>query len=90
MYLSPHGSVTTISSDVIQYESPAGGFSPQQGFPFMLTGLTPGTSYNYDLIGSCTSGQSGTIVAYTQTSYPPTIGTLAVRGGPVVVTIQAV
>ena len=90
MYLSPSGSATTISSDVIQYESPAGGFSPQQAFPFYLTGLNSGTSYNYDLIGACTSGQSGTIVAYTQTSYPPTLGTLAVRGGPVIVTIQAV
>ena len=90
LYLSPSGSVTTISSDVLQYESPSAGFSPQQAFPFLLTGLSSGTSYNYDLIGSCTSGQSGTIVAYTQASYPPTLGTNAVRGAPVIITVQAV
>lgn len=90
MYLSPAGSTTTISSDVFQYQSPSAGFAPQQAFPFYLSGLTSGTSYNYDLVGSVTSGQSGTIVAYTQTSYPPTLGTTAVRGGPVIVTIQAV
>jgi hypothetical protein len=89
MFLSPHGSATTVSSDIIQYESPSAGFAPQQAFPFMLTGLTPGTSYNYDLLGSATSGQAGTIVAFTQTTSPPALG-VTDRGGPVVITVQAV
>lgn len=89
MFLSPHGSATTVSSDVIQYESPSAGFAPQQAFPFMLTGLTPGNTYNYDLLGSATSGQAGTIVAFTQTTSPPALG-VTDRGGPVVITVQAV
>lgn len=89
MYLSPAGSTTTISSDIFQYESPSAGFAPVQAFPFYLTGLTSGNSYNFDLVGAVTSAQSGTIIAYTQTSYPPTLGTNAVRGGPVIVTITA-
>lgn len=88
MFLSPNGSATTVSSDIIQYESPSAGFAPQQAFPFYLTGLTPGTTYNFDLLGSATSGQAGTIVAFTQTVTPPLLG-VTDRGGPVIITVTA-
>ena len=86
--LAQSGSITPLS-DIIQSESPSAGFALQTALPFMMSGLTAGSAYTFDLVGSATSGQTAAIWAYTQTVTNATLGATG-KGAPVVVTVQAV
>jgi hypothetical protein len=52
---------------------------------FYVTGLISGTSYQFDLLGAITSGDTATIYAYG-----PTSTTVGSKGGPVIITVQAI
>lgn len=54
--------------------------------PFLVTSLTSGTSYNFDLM-FCTNSGTLTVQAFGVTSTTPTDGG---TGAPVVMTVQAV
>jgi hypothetical protein len=85
--LAAHGTVTPLVSNVITWND----LSSLNGRPvsctLLVTGLTPGTSYNLDLVGaSGTVSDVVTIVAYGSTS---TTGATT-SAAPVVMTVQAV
>jgi hypothetical protein len=52
---------------------------------FYVSGLTAGTSYNFDLLG-CASVGSVTITAFSETSTTPTLSAAGV-GSPVILTV---
>ena len=55
---------------------------------FLVTGLTPGASYNFDLLGATGSASDAlNILALQMTATTITAGN---RGGPVIMTVQAV
>jgi hypothetical protein len=56
---------------------------------FLVTGLTAGSTYNFDLMGCCTSGDTLTIYAIGVSTSTPGLSA-ATRGGPVTMTVQAV
>jgi hypothetical protein len=56
---------------------------------FLVTGLTSGTSYNFDLMGCCTSTDTLTIYAIGVSTSTPALNAGG-RGGPVTMTVQAV
>jgi hypothetical protein len=56
---------------------------------FPVTGLTPGTSYNFDLACACSLGQTASIYAFSSTSSSPTLGAGG-NGSPVTMLVQAV
>jgi hypothetical protein len=56
---------------------------------FPVTGLTAGTSYNFDLAAIVTLGQTASIYALSSTSASPTLGTGG-NGCPVTLLVQAV
>ena len=56
---------------------------------FLVTGLTPGSSYNFDLMGCCTSTDTLTIYAIGVSTTTPALNSGG-RGGPVTMTVQEV
>lgn len=81
--LAAHGTVTPVVGNAAVFGSSTAG--RPRPVKFLVTGLTPGTSYNFDLLFACASGTT-TVAALGTTSTTPT-GTV---GGPVVMTVQAV
>jgi len=84
--LAQHGT-TTMEGVQYQTETSSSGAVPVFTLSFAVSGLTSGTSYTFDLMGASTG--TFTIFAYGQTSTVPTLGSGG-RGGPVVMTVQAV
>lgn len=83
--LATHGTTTQVGvADVFQFSST--GYASRVTVPFLVTGLTAGTSYNFDLVGSASSTSTWSILA----SGAAPVLTSAGRGGPVVMTVQAV
>jgi hypothetical protein len=87
--LAAHGTVTPIVGVLAETEQSSAGAVLAAVHEYLVTGLTPGTSYNFDLVGACTSGDTFSILAMGQTSTTPTLGTGG-RGGPVTMTVQGV
>jgi hypothetical protein len=85
--LAAHGTVTPILSNVITFEDGATATGRLYDAQFLVTGLTPGASYDLDLIGACgTAADSVNILAIGQKS---TTGAAA-YGAPVLMTVQAI
>ena len=83
--LAAHGTVTPVVGNVITGEvSSANARNPLQ-MQFLVTGLTPATSYNFDLLFA-TASSTMTVPAIGQTSVTPT----ATVGAPVLMSVQAV
>jgi hypothetical protein len=84
--LAATGTVTPAIGNTVTTQLPSSatlnGFTMAQ---FLVTGLTAGNSYQFDLLGAATSGDSATIYAFGQTST-----TLGSKGAPVVMTVQGV
>jgi hypothetical protein len=55
---------------------------------FLVTGLSAGTAYTFDLAGAAASGDTFTIYAIGQATTTP--GLPASEGAPVLMTVQAV
>lgn len=82
--LAAHGTVTPICN-AITCETSSGNIKLPQSFPFVVSGLTPSSSYTLDLLGATASG-SLSIQALGTSATTPT-GTI---GAPVVMLTQAV
>jgi len=87
--LCAHGTITPMVCPNVTIKA-AGSASPiPNTIPFLVTSLTPGTSYNFDLMFSTASGSTYTIYAIGSTSTSPGFATSNL-GGPVIMTVQAV
>lgn len=87
--LAAAGTVTPVAGNIVQFRDSAA--SPQgraYACEWLLTGLTAGTSYNFDLLGAAGGGATATVYASQQTSATPGL-TSATDGGPVTMTVQA-
>jgi hypothetical protein len=80
-----HGTTTPAANAVVFKDSSATIPRAYQ-MQFVVTGLTPFTSYNFDLIACMTSGDTLTVLALGTTSSSPT---LTSQGAPVTMTVQA-
>lgn len=85
--LAAHGSVTPVIGNVISFKTPV----TTQPFPYQLqfyvTGLTSGTTYNFDLLNCIGSAGTLNIFANTQTGTTPNVGNTGV-GSPIIMTVQ--
>ena len=86
--LAAHGTTTPLVSEIVEWAESAANVNRPYVATFLVTGLTPGTAYNFDLMGATGSGSDAfQILALAQTS---TTLTGANRGAPVIITTQAV
>jgi len=83
--LAAHGTVTPVLGHVYTTEISSTAQHLVLSLRFVVSGLTSGNSYNFDLLGAGASNAI-TILALGSTSTTPT-GTL---GGPVVMSVQAI
>lgn len=82
--LAAHGTVSPLVANSVNYQESVTNSTKSIMVRFYVTGLTPGTSYNFDLLGA--SG-TGTYTIQCLGSTSTTGGGTA--GGPVVFTVQA-
>jgi hypothetical protein len=85
--LAAHSTVTPLVSNVITWSDQSNLNGRPTTFVFLVTGLTPGTSYNFDLVGA--SGESGDVVDILAQGQTSTTGATA-SAAPVTMTVQAV
>ena len=87
--LAAHGTVTPMVCPSIIFKAP----TTTQPFPyplvFSVSGLTPGNSYNFDLMFVVNSGGTLSVYAYGETGTTPNLANSG-TGSPVVMTVQAV
>jgi hypothetical protein len=81
--LAAHGTVTPLVANAITIQAINTNFH-KVTLVFVVTGLTPGT-YQFDLLGCCTSATTSTIEAQGQAGTA-----VGLSGGPVTMTVQAV
>jgi hypothetical protein len=88
--LAAHGTLTPMVGYLTQFKFPGSAFPMPMSVSFLVTGLSAGSSYNFDLMFSIVSS-SGTLTVYAmeqQTATPAfSSGT---TGGPVLMTVQGV
>jgi hypothetical protein len=92
--LCAHGTVTPMVGNVTVFKDPASTQPYPHVLSFLVTGLTAGNSYNFDLMFATAGGGAGgtgllSVYADNQTSTSPTLSN-AGTGAPVVMTVQAV
>lgn len=85
--LAAHGTVTPIIGNENVFEFFTSDVIPLT-LRFYVSGLTPGNTYNFDLLGATNTGALN-IYANNQASTTPTLSGLGV-GAPVVMTVQGV
>lgn len=84
--LCAHGTVTPMVCDNLIFNF-SGNTHQAYAMTFLVTGLTPGSSYDFDLMFCAASGNTLSVFAQGNTSTTPTGGNL---GGPIILTVQAV
>jgi trimeric autotransporter adhesin len=65
------------------------GIFPLLSVPFLVTGLTSGSAYTFDLMWCVLSGQTASMYAFGQTGTAPTLGSGG-NGAAITMTVQAV
>jgi hypothetical protein len=83
--LAATGNVSPVVGHTITCQIDTASVTQTMCLQFYVTGLTAGTSYQFDLLGAVTSSDTASIYAYG-----PTSTSLGSKGGPVVMTVQAV
>ena len=81
--LAAHGTVTPVIGNVFSWSEPSGALRPRI-LKFLVTGLTNGTSYDFDLLFAASSGTT-TVEALGQSSTTP-----SGNGAPVTMEVQSV
>jgi hypothetical protein len=88
--LAAHGTVTPLVTNSIIFDQSSASLNPSAyQLDFYVTQLQAGTSYNFDLLGCVTSGDTLSVIAMGSTSTSPTL-TSGGRGAPVIMTVQAI
>jgi hypothetical protein len=85
--LAAHGTVTPLVCSGVMFDDNGTSIGRMYSFEFIVTGLTPGTSYNFDLLAATGSGTLS-VFAQSNTSVTPTFG--SGNQAPVTLTVQAV
>jgi hypothetical protein len=85
--LAATGTVTPMVTNVETTTADGGAAQIPWTIRFLVTGLNPGTSYDFDLVGCVTAGGSFKVVAQGQTSTALSSGS---TGGPAIMTVQAI
>lgn len=87
--LAAHGTSAPMAGADTVWKEPA----TTQPFPHVVksvvTGLTPGTSYNFDLMFAVAAGGTVTVFANAQSGTAPSLSNSGV-GSPVIMTVQAI
>ena len=86
--LAAHGTTTPMVAPVSVIKYPASAMPFPMTIPFLVSTLTAGSAYTFDLMYCVASGGTVTTYAYGQSGTTPTQGTTG-QGGPVVMTVQA-
>lgn len=86
--LAAHGTVVPMVGYVPAWKEPVTTQPFVRTLQFLVTGLTPGASCNFDLMFAVASGGTLTVYANNQTGTSPNLSNAGV-GGPVVMTVQA-
>ena len=87
--LAAHSTLTPLVSNVFNYKSTSATTGIAYNPTFLVTGLTPGSSYNFDLLACVASPATASIFALGTTSTTPSLGN-AGSGSAVLMTVQAV
>ena len=88
--LAASGGVSPIVGNIWQFrDSAATAQARAYAIDFLVTGLTPGNAFNYDLHGAAASGVTVTILAESQTSTTPGLAS-GTDGGPVTMTVAPI
>ena len=87
--LAAHGTVTPIVANEWIFRDSAVTIPRPYTINFLVTGLTAGTAYNFDLVGAMTSGDTMSLYALGVNGTSPTMN-LGGSGSPVTMTVQAV
>lgn len=85
--LAATGTVSPLVADAWQVMAANTTLTDATTLPFVVTGLTPGSSYQFDLLFA-TSSASDTLSVAAQANTSTTLGTN--KAGPVLMTVQAV
>lgn len=86
--LAAHGTVSPIVANAWILVDSSGAIARPYAMPFTITGLTPGNTYNFDLLGVAASTFTLTVLAIGTTSTTPTLSAGS-RGGPVTFKVVA-
>lgn len=90
--LAAHGTVTPMIGNLVEFRDGTVTTNRAYNIQFLITGLTAGTTYNFDLLGCALSGDTFSIYAFGESTTTPGSGTLAStnEGAAVLMTVQAV
>lgn len=87
--LAAHGTLTPMVGYIAVFKDPATTQPTPKNMQFLVTGLTPGTSYNFDLMFVVAGGGTLSVYAQGQTGTTPNLANSGM-GSPVVMSVQAV
>lgn len=90
--LAAHGTLTPVIGNIVEYRDGTATTNRAYAIQFLVTGLTAGSSYNFDLMGCALSGDQFQIYAYGQSTATPGGGALGSgnEGAPVLMSVQSV
>lgn len=84
--LAAVGTVSPVAGLVTTLQQASANPYTQINLPFLISGLTPGQTYNYDVLFGTASGTL-TVIALGQSSTTVAAGN---KGGPIVITVRGV
>ena len=86
--LAAHNEITPIVGNLVAFTDDTTGCSRTYSFSFLVTSLTAGTAYNYDLLFgvSQTTSTTLTVIAWGQSTTTPSSSS---NGAPLTMTVQA-
>jgi hypothetical protein len=83
--LAAHGTITPVVCPTITVQVLVASVLQPMMVQFLVSSLTPGSTYQFDLLGAVTSGDTASIYAFG-----PTALTIGSKGSPVLMSVQAV
>ena len=87
--LAVHGTLTPLVAPIVNVKAPSAALVMMITVQFLVTGLTNGSTYNYDLLMCVASPSTASIAAAGVTSTSPSLGNTGVSA-PALMTVQAV
>lgn len=87
--LAAHGTVTPLVAPLAEFMDNGTSIPRFYSVPFLVTGLTAGTSYNFDLLGAAQSTETLSVFALGTTTTTPGLASGS-DGCPVTMTVQPV